>query len=908
MGTDGFDIEVDIRRAAGAATRFYGDPTTENCYRFEDTLKLLVSATNSVHRVSRLRLNPSTSLSELLPLCPILLTNSTSGAKTRNLIVQFLYNLGIHNVSLRRHMCSALELCAAVWQALKVSVQEENGPDVLLDLLKLLQVLTYEKCLILGLWANDLISFLIADVIKEPEAEWLPFSTAILCNLTTRSKSAGMRIRKSSNYKPFSKRLIRLLQHDSRLVVVSCLVLIGYLEEKIRDVVYSPANLSMTFQCVFNVLVLGDAPLTRHVACDLLRRMVISEAPTISSQPVITATGRDLVCYSHFNACIQKVAGLLLSVDPLLEETSKILELLISLCSLSSVRSPICQAILHWKGSSGELRTPIIAIAKTGCLPFNEAIDSLTPIRALQLLNYLLKEAVDGGQPVADYIPCERLMQILEENVKTTIDTGSDLVGKQCERICEALRMAEVLSGDDEIRASLLAVTSSQLCSHLAETQLMTNPIAVQMHKPPQSRNEILPIWSEHGASIILELLRLLAALKDTSKAHKDQYWRSLRDERLVPFLGFALTNGRHEQVYNALVVLNHCAQVHDFPTRRLADMIASNIIEKRLKENPLSSSASLNTSNEARRSTETEVIFEPINQELNGKNVRKVLDDVLDRLRRDFDHGALKQSDVVAVYEGKIAQMLRKEKELEALLVSKEQALSQSERLRITTKSTSLSNENEISKMRTLITENERLVDEKMKTEKELFDALTAKDLLVEENRREVDLSGQLRQAAKEMKEKFERASTLALEKQQRCEELLEEKKVLTADLAESRQQSATLSVNKDNEIDELKKSLSETRKRAVFSEEELHACKEKLTRAVGDENQKEEEMRRNFEIERVQYQKDFSAMKNRLEAEKKEMQERLSLVEAECEKTRQEIERVKRIREEMLKLAGNF
>ncbi|CAJ0958788.1 unnamed protein product, partial [Mesorhabditis belari] len=406
----------------------------------------------------------------------------------------------------------------------------------------------------------------------------------------------------------------------------------------------------------------------------------------------------------------------------------------------------------------------------------------------------------------------------------------------------------------------------------------MTNPIAVQMHKPPQSRNEILPIWSEHGASIILELLRLLAALKDTSKAHKDQYWRSLRDERLVPFLGFALTNGRHEQVYNALVVLNHCAQVHDFPTRRLADMIASNIIEKRLKENPLSSSASLNTSNEARRSTETEVIFEPINQELNGKNVRKVLDDVLDRLRRDFDHGALKQSDVVAVYEGKIAQMLRKEKSLK------------------------------ISKMRTLITENERLVDEKMKTEKELFDALTAKDLLVEENRREVDLSGQLRQAAKEMKEKFERASTLALEKQQRCEELLEEKKVLTADLAESRQQSATLSVNKDNEIDELKKSLSETRKRAVFSEEELHACKEKLTRAVGGREQKEEEMRRNFEIERVQYQKDFSAMKNRLEAEKKEMQERLSLVEAECEKTRQEIERVKRIREEMLKLAGNF
>lgn len=96
------------------------------------------------------------------------------------------------------------------------------------------------------------------------EMEWMPYCMAILCNLARRSKSVCSRIKKSvcfsdpsatafthlhffqTSYKAFSRRVIKLLSHDSRIVVVSSLVLVGYLEEKVRDMVRKYSLLEWT--------------------------------------------------------------------------------------------------------------------------------------------------------------------------------------------------------------------------------------------------------------------------------------------------------------------------------------------------------------------------------------------------------------------------------------------------------------------------------------------------------------------------------------------------------------------------------------------------------------------------------------------------------------------------------------
>ena len=71
-----------------------------------------------------------------------------------------------------------------------------------------------------------------------------------------------------------------------------------------------------------------------------------------------------------------------------------------------------------------------------------------------------------------------------------------------------------------------------------------------------------------HGVGIPLQLLRLLASLKDHSKMHKDLYWRSLKDERLIPFIAIAIVRGEPGMVHDAMLIYNHCAQVQEFPTK----------------------------------------------------------------------------------------------------------------------------------------------------------------------------------------------------------------------------------------------------------------------------------------------------------------------------------------------------
>lgn len=46
--------------------------------------------------------------------------------------------------------------------------------------------------------------------------------------------------------------------------------------------VYCSQNVPQTFQCVFNVLITGDNFMARHVAADLLKRLVLAEQSSVS--------------------------------------------------------------------------------------------------------------------------------------------------------------------------------------------------------------------------------------------------------------------------------------------------------------------------------------------------------------------------------------------------------------------------------------------------------------------------------------------------------------------------------------------------------------------------------------------------------------------------------------------------
>lgn len=117
-----------------------------------------------------------------------------------------------HNISIRRYLAGdGLQICGSVFECLKLSLRDQLGPQNFIDILRLLlvcyicihrfnfflfflyckyllfflgyifllvfKVLTYERNVVLGLWTNGLISFLLSEVLV------LAFYTLLLIHI-----------------------------------------------------------------------------------------------------------------------------------------------------------------------------------------------------------------------------------------------------------------------------------------------------------------------------------------------------------------------------------------------------------------------------------------------------------------------------------------------------------------------------------------------------------------------------------------------------------------------------------------------------------------------------------------------------------------------------------------------------
>ncbi|CAI2347288.1 unnamed protein product [Caenorhabditis sp. 36 PRJEB53466] len=472
------EAETIFSVATTSAARYVSDSSSENTTRLDESLTDLIKYVSDMDKAARLTLK-NRLLQEFLSYTPAILNASTTSIVTRSKFYRLLFNIAHHNIPLRRFMAGELRLLGSVFSCLKMSLREQLGPQNMIDILRLLQVLSYEKNVPLEHWANELISFLMGEVIREPEPEWMPYCIAILCNLASASKSACKRIKISTSYKKFNRQLMKLLQHEARIIVVSSLVLIGYLDEKVRDMVYCAENVHDTFMCTFNVLTIGDddCMMTRQIAADLLKRLVVSESSTTPQVPTLASTGKNVLNYGFFLGSIQQTARLLITLDPRTEESSKVYDLLLAFCSLQALRSPVCHSIIRCSPTESQLTTPLMAIAETASLSIEDHINGEVPLKALKMLSYLFKEIIEPHERLLPDIPISQIADLIASCVRTSIDLDSENL---------------------------------------------------------------------------------------------------LKDERIIPFLAFAISFGDKETVQHAFLTYSHCAQVPAFPSHMLAEMVAS--------------------------------------------------------------------------------------------------------------------------------------------------------------------------------------------------------------------------------------------------------------------------------------------------------------------------------------------
>uniref|UniRef100_A0A158Q819 Protein CIP2A n=1 Tax=Elaeophora elaphi TaxID=1147741 RepID=A0A158Q819_9BILA len=808
-------LRASIAAAATAAYRFHSDSNESNASSLNTHLGKLVQLTNILDSSARLSIHDR-QLCELLRHCSILLNGISTSAITRSRLHLFLFNLAFYNISVRKYLAGEdLQICGAVFDCLKLSLRDQLGPQNLIDVLRLLQVLTYERNVVLGMWTNDLISFLLSEVTCDNEPEWLPYCVAILCNLAARSKSACLRIRKSSSYKAFTHKLLKLLAHDSRTVVISSLVLVGFLEEKLRDTVFCSRNIPQTFRCVFNVLILGDHLMTRHIAVDLLKRLIIDDFSGVSSPPTITSAGKDLISYSYFENTIQLVAGLFVQLDPRTEESFKVYDLFLSFCSIVPLRSVTIQAVLRCSSHDERLTTPVLAICNTSGLSFDEAIQPEIPLNAMRLLIYLLQELIENNGHIQDVLPSEHILRLIENNTKTAIETVSNLVKFQCQRITEGLRLAETVLIDDEVRIDLLQVITAPLCSHIIESQMISNSVVTYVGQSAMLCSGSLP--DVDGVAVVLKLLRILTSLKDYSKSHKDLYWKILKDDRLVPFIAYAIADGGTDLTHEALLLFIHCAQSHTFPTKWLGDLIASCPREKTVVSNVARNCLSRSSSEVALNGDANGLLTDgkktPRDRLTYKGETAKQVDVLSDKLRQSNDLKDPRVSQLLNMYEKQVQILKIRERELEEMVTKMEDSV-RSEHLQYLRNKED--NENEITSLLKSVADCEKKIEDlnsliaSLNSEKremkeaceaykktaedkkmevvmlndELEKVTQEKNILQEENKSERELATLAKSRYDELKKKFAQASNALIDKDKECIQLTNEFKVLELNL----------------------------------------------------------------------------------------------------------------------------
>ncbi|XP_030253957.1 protein CIP2A [Sparus aurata] len=645
-------------------------------YRDGRTAQNAAQLQKQVEEVSGLKCDQLLSSGQVLPSECVsglveLVGNPNTSLTLTSSIISLLAQLACDDDS-RETLHSSYNLTSTLASVIHCHRATPREPLVL-QCLQVLQKLTYNTRIFQSTnYIHELITFLVTNIQSHNDDIIMP-CLGLMANLCRDNHSVQSHIKSLENVKPFYRTLINFLAHNSLTVVVFTLSILASLtlNEKVGEKLFDAKNIHQTFQLVFNIIVNGDGTLTRKYSVDLLVDLL--KNPKIADY---------LTRYQHFSACVSQVLGLLQSKDP--DSASKVLELLLAMCSVSGLRSLLCEVVFkpaapklraagrrQAAGLDGGRKTePGLALVQWLSSPV-EGAESCS-LKALQLLNELLEEAL-GGDSVSDGVLSfvEMLLPVLLGLLKSLDPAQGDAhLRKHCHRITHVTGLLLVLCAEDSTRSVVSRQVSAQLCLSQVQSLLScchsNSPLTCL---PAGSENDLSQVFAE----ALLKTLELMSKLRQQVKDMETSFYRMLQDQRIVTPLSLALTSHHRERVQTGLALLFEATPLPDFPSLILGESIAANnayrqreseLSVKRVAVQEVPPSSVLDSSSSSSRS-----IHSLVEKIQNGLELQEHVKD---------SH----VSDIINVYEHKLSAFASKENRLQDLLEAKALALSQADRL----------------------------------------------------------------------------------------------------------------------------------------------------------------------------------------------------------------------------------
>ncbi|KAG7525013.1 CIP2A [Solea senegalensis] len=668
------DLTTCLKSLLLAIQQYRGNRTTENAAQLQKQVEE-VSGLKCDQLLSSGQVLPSECVSGLVELAGSPNTNPTLTSS----IISLLAQLASDDDS-----CEVLHSSYNLTSTLASVVHCHSatpGEPVVLQCLQVLQklTLTYNTCIFQSTnYVHELVAFLMTNIQSHNDDIIIP-CLGLMANLCRGNHWVQMHIKSRDNVKPFYRTLINFLAHNSLTVVVFTLSILSSLtlNEKVGEKLFDAKNIHQTFQLVFNIIVNGDGTLTRKYSVDLLVDLL--KNPKIADF---------LTRYQHFSACVSQVLGLLQSKDP--DSAAKVLELLLAMCSVSGLRSLLCDVVFKpaaAKLSAAGRRLGAGADAARGkedsALALVQWLSSPVEgaescsLQALSLLHELLKGTLgtdDVPERVVSFV--EMLLPVLMELLKGLEPSKGDAhLRKHCLRITHVTSLLLILCNGDSTRSIVSRQVSAQLCLSQAESLLCcccsNSPLTCV---PPGSDND----FSQVCAEALLKTLELMSKLRQQVKNMETSFYRILQDQRIVTPLSLSLTSHNRERVQTGLSLLFEATPLPDFPSLVLGESIAANN-SYRLREAELSVKRVAVVQEVPPPRTNTSQLDSSTSS---SRGVHSLVERIQNGLELQEQVKDSHVSEIIDVYAQKLSAFAAQERRLQDLLEAKAAALSQSDRL----------------------------------------------------------------------------------------------------------------------------------------------------------------------------------------------------------------------------------
>ncbi|XP_035475720.2 protein CIP2A [Scophthalmus maximus] len=666
------DLTTCLKSLLSAIQQYRGGRTTQHAAQLQKQVEE-VSGLKCDRLLSSGQVLPSECVSGLVELAG---NHNTSPALT-SAIVSLLAQLACDDDS-RVMLHSSYNLTSTLASVIHCHGATPGEPLVL-QCLQVLQKLTYNTRIFQSTnYMHELVAFLMTNIQSQNEDIIIMPCLGLMANLCRDNHSLQSHIKSLDNVKPFYRTLINFLAHNSLTVVVFTLSILSSLtlNEKVGGKLFDAKNIHQTFQLVFNIIVNGDGTLTRKYSVDLLVDLL--KNPKIADF---------LTRYQHFSACVSQVLGLLQSKDP--DSAAKVLELLLAMCSVSGLRSLLCEVV--FKPAAAKVRAggrrqgpgpeaggrkaeSGLALVQWLSSPV-EGAESCS-LQALHLLHELLKEAL-GAESGADRVLgfVEMLLPVLLGLLRGLDPAKGDAHLRQhCSRVTYVTSLLLVLCTEDSTRSMVSRQVSAQLCLSQAESLLSccrgNNPLT---SLPPGCDNDLSQVCAE----ALLKTLELMSKLREQVKDMETSFYRMLQDQRIVTPLSLALTSSHRERVQTGLSLLFEATPLPDFPSLVLGESIAANNAY-RPREAELS----------VKRVAVQEVPSPRTNSSLldssggSSWGVQSLVEKIQNGLELQEQVKDSHVSEIIDVYAQKFSAFASQESRLQDLLEAKALALSQADRL----------------------------------------------------------------------------------------------------------------------------------------------------------------------------------------------------------------------------------